>query len=114
MPTERNMRLWPSKDWWFKPSGYHEEPYDLLDWIEAPAIAHPIQGLLTASYFYIFGLRGFALWWAVAGFVFLWQAFNWERLDWVKYPLYNVIWRILLAVVPLGILLWVLSDLLGR
>jgi len=106
MPTQRNLNVWPPSDWWLSPSGYHEEPYDLLDYLEAPAIAHPLQGALTFAALLPFGLSAFLTWYAGTLFLVLWQAFSWERLDWVEYPLYNIVWRVVLGTVPLAELSW--------
>lgn len=116
MGTKRNMKFLPPKNWWLKPSGYHEEPYDLLDWMEAPIFAHPTQGALLAAWWALvnYTLQGNVQSWAVfltaAFFVFWWQAFNFERLDWSKYPFYNVVWRILLALPTAALIAWLLGG----
>jgi hypothetical protein len=104
------VSVFPGKGWWLTPSGGpYPNPRSLLTILmEAPLPSHAIGGFLAAAALLPFGLRGFMLWYGALLIMIAHQAINLERLNLHNYPLNQMIWRVLIGVVPLGMFLWLI------
>ncbi len=116
------MKWIPDKDWWLTPSGGpYSKPWTLATILtEAPLPAHMIGAALIAIGFLplflsVVPLLGwvitwqFKFWWACVLVMAFWQGIVFEHHDWYSYPPYQMVWRVLIGAVPLGLLVWLLA-----
>lgn len=103
------MRWLPPAAWWLTPSGgpYANPRGFWTVLLEAPLPAHLLGAAAIALALLPFGLSQFQLWYVSVLVMVLWQLFNVERLSWDVYPPWQVVWRVAIGALPLGVVVLV-------